>query len=574
MATPLRVLLVEDSEDDALLLLRELRKGGYAPESLRVDTGADLEAALARGPWDIVITDHNLPGFSSAAALATVKRAAGDIPVIIVSGSIGEDIAVAAMKSGAHDYIMKGNLARLVPAIARELREAETRHAHRRAQETIQHLAFHDVLTGLANRHEFETRLKHAVESVRHGGRHALLYLDLDQFKIINDTCGHTAGDELLRQLAMLLKQPIRDNDTLARLGGDEFGVLLARCSLDHAQSVAERMLQLIRDFRFTWLERTFNIGASIGLVMIGDATHTLTDLLRAADMACYAAKDKGRNRVHVYHPGDAELARRHGEMEWVGRLNEALAQDRFELHYQRIIALSPAQAAVTHQELLLRLRDADQGLILPGAFIPAAERYNLMPQLDRWVVRRALDCLAAQRARAGSQTGMCFINLSGATVSDDEFFRDVSALLRAHDVPPHMICFEITETAAIANLASAIDFIEQAKALGCRIALDDFGAGLSSFSYLKTIPADFLKIDGSFVADMLRDPMDNAIVEAIHRIARVAGLQTIAEFVESGAIRQRLVEIGVDYAQGYGIHPPEALAAAAGPLPAAATRG
>jgi diguanylate cyclase (GGDEF)-like protein len=416
--------------------------------------------------------------------------------------------------------------------------------------------------------------VKHAVESVHHGGQHALLYLDLDQFKIINDTCGHTAGDELLRQLAVLLKQPIRDNDTLARLGGDEFGVLLARCSLEHAQSVAERMLQLIRDFRFTWLERTFNIGASIGLVMIADGAQTLTDLLRAADMACYAAKDKGRNRIHVYHPGDAELARRHGEMEWVARLNEALAHDWFELHYQRIIALTPAQASVTHQEFLLRLRDADHGLILPGAFIPAAERYNLMPQLDRWVVRHALGYLAAQRTRGGGYPGMCFINLSGATVSDDDFFRDVRELLRAHGVPPDNICFEITETAAIANLASAIDFIEQAKALGCRIALDDFGAGLSSFSYLKTIPADFLKIDGSFVADMLRDPMDSAIVEAIHRIARVAGLQTIAEFVESDAIRHRLVEIGVDYAQGYGIHPPEALAPATVPLPTPATRG
>lgn len=560
MAAPLRVLLVEDSEDDALLLLRELSKGGYVPEPARVDTVEALEAALAREAWDIVITDHNMPGFSSAAALATVKRVTPDTPVIIVSGSIGEDIAVEAMKSGAHDYIMKDNLARLVPAVARELREAANRQAHRRAQETIRHLAFHDALTGLANRHEFEARVKRAVENVRHGGQHALLYVDLDQFKVINDTCGHTAGDELLRQLAVLLRQPIRDNDTLARLGGDEFGVLLARCSLEQAQAVAERMLQLIRDFRFIWAERTFNIGASIGLVMITDSAQTLTDLLRAADMACYAAKDKGRNRIHVYRPGDRELARRHGEMEWVARLNAALEQDRFELHHQRIIALAPSEAPVTHREFLLRLKDAEQGLILPGAFIPAAERYNLMPQLDRWVLRHALARLARERA-AGGQAGMCFINLSGASVGDDDFFRDVSTQLSAQRVPPGMICFEITETAAIANLAGALDFIEQAKALGCRIALDDFGAGLSSFSYLKTIPADFVKIDGSFVKDMLHDPMDSAIVESIHRIARVAGLKTIAEFVESDAIRQRLVEIGVDYAQGYGIHRPAPLA-------------
>ncbi len=561
MSMPLRVLLVEDSEDDAMLLLRELRRGGYAPQHRRVDSAADLEGALADGPWDIVVTDHNLPGFSSAAALEIVKRSGTDLPVIIVSGSIGEDIAVEAMKGGAHDYIMKDNLARLVPAIARELREAQTRQAHRRAQETIRHLAFHDALTGLANRHEFETRVKHAIEAVRHGGQHALLYLDLDQFKIINDTCGHTAGDELLRQLAVLLKQPIRDNDTLARLGGDEFGVLLARCSLEQAQSVAERMLQLVRDFRFSWAERTFNIGASIGLVMIADPGQTLTDLLRAADMACYAAKDKGRNRIHVYRPGDAELLRRHGEMEWVAHLNEALAQERFELHQQRIVALAPDRAAGAYHEFLLRLKDTNQRLILPGAFIPAAERYNLMPQLDRWVVRHALGYLAAQRARGAARMEMCFLNLSGATVSDDDFFRDVRQALQRSGVPPAMICFEITETAAIANLPGALDFIGQAKGLGCRIALDDFGAGLSSFSYLKTIPADYLKIDGSFVRDMLDDPMDSAIVESVQRIARVAGLQTIAEFVESDAIRQRLVEIGVDYAQGYGIHRPEPLA-------------
>lgn len=572
MGVPLRVLLVEDSEDDAALLLRELRRGGYEPQCERVDSGPNLEAALERAGWDVIITDHNLPGYSSEAALAAIKRCGQDIPVIIVSGSIGEDIAVAAMKRGAHDYIMKDNLARLVPAIARELREAETRHAHRRAQETIQHLAFHDILTGLANRHEFETRVKHAIESVSHGGQHALLYVDLDQFKVINDTCGHTAGDELLRQLAVLLKQPIRDNDTLARLGGDEFGVLLARCSLGQAQVVAERMLQLIGDFRFVWSERTFNVGASIGLVMINDGAQTLTDLLRAADMACYAAKDRGRNRIHVYRPGDVELTRRYGEMEWVGRLNDALARDLFELHQQHIVALADNHAPIAYREFLIRLQDADHGLISPGAFIPAAERYNLMPQLDRWVVRNALAHLALERS-SGNDTRMCFINLSGATVGDDDFFEDVRAELTARGVRPGMICFEITETAAIANLVNALDFIEQAKALGCRIALDDFGAGLSSFSYLKTIPTDFLKIDGSFVKDMLHDPMDHAIVESIHRVARVAGLKTIAESVESDAVRQRLIEIGVDYAQGNGIHRPQPLAAPPMAKPAARRR-
>lgn len=555
MGRVLRVLLVEDSEDDALLLVRELRKGGYELQSHRVYNAADLEAALARFDWDLIITDHNLPGFGSAAALAIIKRGGVDLPVIIVSGSIGEDVAVAAMKEGAHDYIMKDNLTRLVPAVDRELREAENRHAHRRAQETIQRLAFHDALTGLVNRHEFEARLKRALASTGEGLGHALLYLDLDQFKIINDTCGHTAGDALLRQLAVVLRGPIRDVDTLARLGGDEFGILLHGCSLDHAQEVAERILQIIKEFRYTWQHKTFTIGASIGLVMIEDPSQTLSDVLRDADMACYAAKDKGRSRVHVYHSDDAELRQRHGEMEWVARLNRAIEENRFELYRQRIVPLQPG--GTRHHEFLLRLRGDDDTLIPPGAFLPAAERYNLMPALDRWVLRHALALLTRLYDPATIRE-VFFINLSGATLSDDQFGAFAIQQLKDYGLPPAAVGFEITETAVIANLASALDFIRQVKECGCRVALDDFGSGLSSFSYLKTIPADYLKIDGSFILGMLDDPMDRAIVDAINRIGHVAGLKTVAEFVESEAMKQRLVELGVDYAQGYAIHSPE----------------
>ena len=552
MATPLRVLLVEDAEDDALLLERELRKGGYAPQVLRVDTVADLDAALARHAWDIVITDHNMPGFSSSAAIAAIKRTGRDIPVIIVSGSIGEDIAVDAMKSGAHDYIMKGNLARLVPAIERELREAETRYEHRRAQETIHHLAFHDALTGLANRHEFEGRVQRALASAGGGVRHALLYLDLDQFKIINDTCGHTAGDGLLRQLAVVLRGPIREVDTLARLGGDEFGILLQGCSLEHAQQAAERVLQIINGFRYTWQQKIFSVGASMGLVMIEDPGQTLSEVLRMADMACYTAKDKGRNRVHVYRADDAELRQRHGEMEWVARLNRALEADRFVLHRQRIVPL--VGSGRPHWEYLLRLAGDGGALIAPGTFIPAAERYNLMPALDRWVVRHVFRHLARGREPAAETF---FINVSGATVSDEQFADYVTAQLKEHDLPSQIIGFEITETAVIANFTSALAFIERVKALGCRIALDDFGSGMSSFSYLKTIPADYLKIDGGFIAGMLDDPMDSAIVESINRVGHVAGLRTIAEWVESEAVRRRLAEVGVDFGQGFGIEKP-----------------
>ena len=556
----LRTLLIEDSDDDALLIVRELRKAGYAVEYRRVDTPRTLQDALEQASWDIAITDHNMPAFDSAAAIQQIHQGGEDIPIIVVSGSIGEDLAIAAMKSGAHDYIMKDNLLRLIPAIERELREAKNRHAHRDAQATIEHMAYHDPLTGLRNRAEFEVRLKRALLSISPTNHHALFYLDMDQFKIVNDTCGHVAGDELLKQIAVLLKGLIRDSDTLARLGGDEFGVLLENCSLAHAQEVATRMLQLIREFRFAWQEKIFSIGVSIGLVMLDNSAQTHTELLRVADMACYAAKDSGRNRVHIYTADDAVLSQRRGEMEWVSQITRALQEQRFVLHQQRIVSLQ-ADASGPVCEFLIRLNGMDGQLILPGAFIPAAERYDLMPKIDRWVVAQALTYLA-QRQAANAQPlhGIHFINLSGVTLSDDSFFQFVKQTFLAHDVAPHAVCFEITETAAIANLASALSFIQQVKTLGCKVALDDFGSGLSSFSYLKTLAADYLKIDGAFVRDMLHDPMDAAIVQAINNIGHVAGLKTIAEFVEHVDIQSKLTELGVDFAQGYAIHEPQAL--------------
>lgn len=558
MAGPLRVLIVEDSEDDALLIVRELRKGGLSPEYRRVDSLATMQAALDDAVWDIVITDHNLPEFGSETVIKQAKHAKLDVPIIIVSGSIGEEVAVAAMKSGAHDYIMKGNLSRLVPAVERELREAQNRHEHREAQETIQHLAYHDALTGLCNRVEFEQRLARALKSAGADSPHALFYLDMDQFKIVNDTCGHVAGDELLKQIAILLKGPVRDSDTLARLGGDEFGVLLEHCSLAHAREVAERMLQLVKEFRFAWQDKTFTIGISIGLVMLDSPDQTHTELLRAADMACYAAKDKGRGRIHVYRPDDAELVQRRGEMEWVSQLTRALQDNLFVLHKQCIIALNGA-ASGPSCEFLVRLKERDGKLILPGAFIPAAERYNLMPKLDRWVLTQVFAHLAQQfAAHRPKADSIYFINLSGATLGDETYLQFVRDALSRTGIPPQAICFEVTETAAIANLSNALSFIRNVKSLGCKVALDDFGTGLSSFSYLKTLTADYIKIDGGFVRDMLHDPMDAAIVEAINNIGHVAGLKTIAEFVENAAIQARLTEIGVDYAQGYGIHRPE----------------
>lgn len=561
MSEPLQLLLVEDSEDDAILVQRELRRGGLTFACWRVDTLEALDEALHDQVWDVIITDHNLPRFKSTEVLDRVREARLECPVIIVSGTIGEEAAVAAMKAGAHDYIMKDNLTRLVPALVRELREATARQAHRRAEEVIRHMAMHDALTGLANRRELQERMERALTSARQGAHHALLYVDLDQFKVVNDTCGHVAGDELLQQLAINLKDLIRDTDTLARLGGDEFGVLLVNCPLERAREVGERMLQLVRGFRYVWRQKSFSLGASIGLVVIEGGGQTCSDVLRAADLACYAAKDRGRNRMHIYTPDDMELRRRHGEMEWVAHLNRALQEGGFNLHTQPIFNLNNGARLVHAQEFLLRLHGSKGEVISPGAFIPAAERYNLMPAVDRWVLRRALDSMRLSRHHGSATASETrFINLSATTLTDGEFCAVLRSELRRTRVSPESLCFEITETAAVANLASALTFIHEAKNLGCRIALDDFGAGHSSFSFLKTIPADIIKIDGAFVRGMLDDPMDEAIVECIQRIGKVADRTVVAEWVENERILDRLHEMGIEYAQGYALGRPRPL--------------
>lgn len=556
MARPLHVLIVEDSEDDFLLLTRALRKGGFDPHALQVYDAASLAGALDNEQWDLVIADHNLPGFSADSALEIVKQSERDVPFIIVSGSIGEDFAVAAMKAGAHDYLMKGNLTRLVPAVNRELREAEVRRAHREAENAIRHMAFHDELTDLSNRRQFERGVRRAVENARRkNSTHALFYMDLDQFKLVNDTCGHAAGDDLLRELATLFRRHVREEDVVARLGGDEFGILLQHCPLDRALQVAEKLRQAVSDLKFLWRGRPFHVGVSVGVVEINRGSVGVGEALRAADMACYAAKDMGRNRVHVYAAGDAELARRHGAMQWVSRLRQALDADRFLLYGQAIVPLRGS--GTEHCEFLLRLRDEAGRLVSPGAFITAAEHYNLMPCIDRWVIHAALSLIAERKE---ALEGLSFINISGSSLSDEGFFIYVRDQFRHFGVPGEAICFEITETAAITHLGKAVGFMTEAKRFGCRFALDDFGSGLSSFAYLKTIPADFLKIDGGFVKSVCSDAMDHAIVEAVNRIGHAAGIQTVAEFVETDAIRDHLIGMGVDYGQGYGIEAPRTL--------------
>jgi diguanylate cyclase (GGDEF)-like protein/PAS domain S-box-containing protein len=427
----------------------------------------------------------------------------------------------------------------------------------RRLHLALHYQASHDTLTGLINRREFDNRLAAAVESIRAdaGCRHALLYLDLDQFKLINDTCGHPAGDLLLRQITGVLQSRVRSEDTLARLGGDEFGILLQNCSLDQALRVAETLRQVIRDYRFSWQEGVYAVGVSIGVVEITSETPTVANVMSAADVACYAAKDQGRNRVQLYSPDD--VPERHREMQWVSKLTRACDEGRFELYYQPIVPIDANRQEREHFELVLRLRDESGALVVPAEFIPAAERYNVMPAVDRWVVAEALTKLA-YRSGAGVKPFTIAVNLSGTSLNDERFLEFLIAELGDRRLPAGSMCFEITETAAIANLGNVVHFMRELKARGCHFALDDFGSGLSSFMYLKSLPVDYLKIDGQFVENVVSDPVDRSMVEAIGQIGRTMGIRTIAERVESADVLAELGRLGIGFAQGYYIAEPK----------------
>ncbi len=420
--------------------------------------------------------------------------------------------------------------------------------------------ARHDALTGVPNRREFERRLLALLSTPRDSETsHVLCYLDLDQFKVVNDTCGHVAGDELLRQVTTLLRDQVRDSDVLARLGGDEFGILFLGCSLRKATEMAERLRGLIQEFRFSWDGKTFAIGVSIGLVVVSPEDHDLSRLLSAADTACYAAKESGRNRLHVYRKDDDHVVLQHGQMQWVTRLRAALDQDRLRLYAQPIMALPPEAASISHYEILVRLEEGGR-IVSPEHFIPAAERYGLMPQIDEWVFNNTLSWLGDLFRQRGEIESTFGINLSGASLSDARFREAVFRGLERAGLPTGAICIEVTESSAVANLSKVVEFIRQVKRLGCTFALDDFGSGLSSFAYLKAMPVDYLKIDGSFVKHIERDPIDLAMVQSINTIGHTMGLKTIAEYVESEAVLRHLIELGVDYAQGFHIGQPHPL--------------
>ena len=435
----------------------------------------------------------------------------------------------------------------------------DVRHARELTRRLV-HQASRDSLTGLFNRHSFENQVRRLIDDPDGDyAHHALLYLDLDQFKIVNDTCGHVAGDELLRQLGTTLQAVLRRDDILARLGGDEFGVLLRNCALERGVKIADKLRRSVEAFRFVWGDKIFQVGVSIGVVPVEAGRTDLAVLLSAADLACYAAKEAGRNRVHVYETSDDALAQQHGEMHWATDLARALEEDRFELFVQPVVALADGDSH-RHWEVLLRLRSADGGFVSPGAFMSAAERYGLMPRLDRWVIEHAFKRFSDMATLASCCNDVIAINLSGASLNDDSLIEFLRSVQVSTGMNWNRVCFEITETVAIRNLPLATRLINELRSLGCQFALDDFGSGLSSFSYLKNLPVDYLKIDGSFIMDIVSDPIDRAMVEAIREVSRIMNVKTVAEWVENAEIAEALRKIGVDYAQGYFFGRPETI--------------
>jgi len=446
------------------------------------------------------------------------------------------------------------------------------RHAYEHMQERIheatamlRHQAEHDDLTGLINRREFEVRLERCLKVAHENNiQHVFCYMDLDQFKLVNDTCGHNAGDELLRQISALFANKMRDRDTLARLGGDEFGLLLENCSLADANQITDKLLKMVRDYRFVHEDKVFNIGISIGLVVVNASFNTISDIMHAADAACYSAKNAGRNQSFLYSHADIETVRRQTAVEAVSDITAEIDDNRFMLYCQPIVPLSSQASGVQeqhHYEILIRKVGLEGEISLPTTFIPSAERYHLMPNIDRWVIKNTF---AAYRKLLDISHEKCnylfSINLSGTSLGDKSFLGYIREHFAIYAIPPSAICFEITETAAIVNLKNTINLFTALRKTGCKFALDDFGSGMSSFMYLKNFEVDYLKIDGSFVKEMHENKIDHAMVRSIHSIAEALNIKTVAEFVENDEILRELKMIGVHYGQGIRLGEPVVL--------------
>jgi diguanylate cyclase (GGDEF)-like protein len=543
--------------------------GGLGTELMARDTRFCCEVLHSGAPLEVSdasfdLRFHDDPIVSGGPRI----RFYSGVPLVSPHGRVIGTVSVLDPQPNVLTPGRRESLWKLADVVARLLADKAAREA---AEADLSWQATHDTLTQLANRRQFESvAARHLASARADGTRHAILFIDLDQFKMVNDACGHLAGDALLRELAQALSAGMRRADTLARVGGDEFAAALEGCDLAHAQRVGAQLLAAVRAFRFSWEGRVFTVGASIGVAEIGPESRDLESVLSAADTACYLAKDKGRNQVQVYREDDEEVASRHGLKGWVAKITQAGEEDRFFMLAQRVVSLARAGDergdgdGTEYLELLLRMRDEQGRVVPPMAFIPAAERYHLMGSIDRWVVAKALGCLGRVAASGSRRLPSFGINLSGTSLGDPAFGDFVQERFEATGTPPGAVCFEITETAAINNLARAARFIDRFRELGCRFALDDFGSGLSSFEYLKSLPVDYLKIEGSFVRGIINDRIDRAVVDAIQRLARATGARTIAECVESAAIGDRARALGIDFGQGHHIHVPEPYAALA----------
>lgn len=551
MGPSLRVLIVENSEDDCELVLQALRRAGYTPAHSRVETAEAMTLALAHEGWDIVISDYDLPRFSAQAALALVKDRGLDVPFIIVTGSVTDDAGAAAMRDGAHDYVMKDSLARLVPAIERELRQARERTERRRVEDIVRYMAFYDALTDLPNRTLLADRLQQAMLARQRERKPlALMLIDLDRFKDINDTLGHRHGDLLLQQVGQRLRAVVWDLDTVARLGGDEFAVLLpALAAVDHVTVVARKVLAAL-DPPFTLEGLPLDVRASIGIAVCPEHGEDADTLIRRADVAMYAAKQNGTGFALYAPEFDRHSPRR---LTMSSELREAIERDELTVFFQPKLAL--ADRRLIGAEALVRWRHPERGLITPDQFIPTAEETGLIKPLTRWVLNAVLRQAQTWR-RAGFRIPVA-VNLSVRDLHDLELPDRLSEWLRAWDASPDGLELEITETLIMADPTRALDIVTRLHAMGLRLAIDDFGTGYSSLGYLKKLPVYAVKIDKSFVRDMTANEDDAVIVRSTIELGHSLGLVTVAEGVESQQTWDRLAELGCDAAQGFYISRP-----------------
>ena len=523
-----------------------------------IDRQHNIESALNEFSPAVTLLDHDSLHEHTVIKVQQLHAVDPDMPIIILSSFAGQDMAVSMLKAGAHDYILKDNIARLPRAIITETSSANMRRKKRKNQAALQHLALHDSLTGLINRSEFERRVDRALSSAQHRGlTHCLMYLDLDQFKVVNDTCGHMAGDALLRNLSAILQKNVRERDTLARLGGDEFGILLENCPLERGEDIAEKLRQAIHNFKFSWGQQVFSVGLSIGITAVDQSIRSVNEVLGIADKACYSAKSQGRNIVYTCRNDNKELRSHQCEVSWLAQLNDALQNNHFELYQHSVVSFTNT----THppnQELLLRMKDRRGKLMSPASFLPSAERHNLMPAIDHWVIQHAFEHILTSPPASATKT--IFINLSGKTLNSEKNHQLIRDYLKRLSSTQDNVCFDITETSAVADLKNTLEFIESIKSDGCKIALDDFGSGTGAFSYLQALPVDYIKINSHYIRNMMKNKMDYAIVDSINRLCHIAGIKTIAEHVENSKIQHHLAKLGIDYGQGFSIEKPKPL--------------